>query len=334
MPASRVAVVVLNYHSTGQTVEAVLAVGSSQELDLRIVVVDNDVPGPDHEQLRAALAGAGLAVGAGPDSSVRLVASGGNLGYAAGNNIGIGAARAWSPEYIWLLNPDIRVAPGTLGGLLALFRAAPDAGAVGARVVLGGSEPVLVWSDGGTVDPVTGAAGNLHMGRPEAATPPSGIHAVDYVYGGCLLFRTAVLDTVGPLPEEYFMYFEETDWCRRVAAHGWRLLVDTRVRVVTTERAGGGMIAPHYLYYMSRNRIAFSRGLGVDARAALTVFRASFLRPWRDRVAAADPDWLPTFDDLVALAATDAADGVTGRRPEVESVPRPRSAAGTTDVAA
>lgn len=318
---------VLNYRDPLQTASAVSAVAASTELDLRIVVADNDAPGAAHDELADTLRGSGLPVGTGPDSSVRLLATGGNLGYAAGNNAGIAAAREWSPEFVWLLNPDIRVAPDTLRGLLAVFRAAPDAGAVGARVVLGGSDPAVIWSDGGTVDPRTGAAGNLHMGRPETSTPAGGIREVDYVYGGCLLFRTAVLDTVGPLPEQYFMYFEETDWCRRVAAHGWRLLVDGRVRVVTAERAGGGMIAPHYLYYMTRNRILFGRGLGVDDRAALTAFRASFLRPWRDRVAAADPGWVETFDELVTRAAFDADAGVTGRSLDVESVPRPRVAA-------
>ena len=323
MPGCRVAAIVLNYRSTPETVAAVLAVTAGTELDLRVVVVDNDAPGEAHDQLRAALAEAGLAVGDGAESSVRLVASGGNLGYAGGNNAGLRAAADWSPEFSWLLNPDIRVRPDTLAKLLAVFRAAPDAGAVGARVVLGGSEPPVIWSDGGTLDPRTGQAGNLHMGRPERSTPPRGVAEAAYVYGGCLLVRSAVPATVGLVPEEYFLYFEETDWCRRMAAHGWRVLVDQRIRVVTTARQAGGMIAPHYLYYMTRNRILFTRRLGVDQRASLSAFRASFLRPWRERVAAADPAWLETFDALVARAAQDAEADRFGRNTEVESVRGP-----------
>ncbi len=323
VPSTPVAVVVLNYRAAQETADCVLAVAAGKRLDLRVLVVDNAAPGPEHDELLAVLAAAGLDVGTGPDAGVRVVASGGNLGYAAGNNLGLRVAADWSPEFCWLLNPDIRVAPDTLDQLLAAMRAAPDAAAVGARVVLDGSDPLLIWSDGGSVDPATGQTRNLSMGRREDQVGPGGLREVDYVYGGCLLVRSSAASTVGPIPEDYFLYFEETDWCLRLAAAGWRLLTDTRARVLTLARPGGGLIAPHYLYYMARNRLVFANRHGYDERGGLSGFRRTFLRPWRERVAAADPSWLPTFDDLVSRAAHDAAAGRTGRAPWVESVPGP-----------
>jgi GT2 family glycosyltransferase len=343
--AALVAAVVLNYRSTDDTVACLRALTRGTYLDLRVVVVDNDAPGPDHDALRGALEAAGFRPGAGPDGSLRLVASGGNLGYAGGNNVGLACAADWRPEFTWLLNPDIRVAPDTLSLLLQAANRAPDAAAIGPRVVLAGSTPTVVWSDGGIVDVGTGKTGNRNMGRPESTTPGGGLHDVDFVYGGALLLRNTALAQAGPLSEEWFMYFEETDYCRRLARLGWRLMVEPRARV---ENHRGGPVGdseggstegavelprPHYLYYMTRNKIVFTRRYGFGERLALDEFQQSFLGPWRDRVAAGAPDWLPVFDDVVGRAVDDADAGRTGRNPAIEGVPapiaaRPVSAAG------
>ncbi len=322
-----VAAVVLNYRSTPDTVACVQALARSQQLDLRVVVVDNAAPGPEHEALRTALLDAGLRPGGGPDTSLRLVAAGGNLGYAGGNNVGLAAAADWSPEFSWLVNPDVRVAPDTLPLLLRAAGRAPDAGALGPRVVLAGSDPVVIWSDGGVVDAATGRTANLHMGRPEATTGGGGLHETDYVYGGALLLRRGALAEAGPLPEDWFLYFEETDYCRTLAALGWRLLVEPAARVENHRPAGDGLPRPHYLYYMTRNKIVFTRRHGFVERTALDEFQESFLGRWRDQVAALAPSWLPTFDDVVALAVADADAGRTGRSHAIEAVPPPVAAA-------
>lgn len=310
----------LNFHSPGETVACVRSLIRSHYLDLRIVVVDNDAPGPDHDALRVALEAAGLRVGDGPGHSLRLVASGGNLGYAGGNNVGLAAAAAWQPDFCWLVNPDIRVSPDTLTLLVEGMSRAPDTAAIGPRVILGGAKPPVIWSDGGIVDAATGRTGNRNMGRPEADTPPGGLRDVDSVYGGALLLRTTALAHAGPLPEEWFLYFEETDYCRRLAALGWRLLVEPGARVENHTATAGPKPRPHYLYYMTRNKILFTRRHGFAEQAALAEFRASFLDPWRRKVAAGATDWLGTFDELVAAAFADGEAGRFGRNPAVDAL--------------
>src|SRR3954447_19748903 len=100
---ARVAAIVLNYRHTEDTVACLAALQRSTCLDQRFLVVDNAAPGPAHDRLREAVA----AVTA-PATDVTVLATGGNLGYAGGNNVGIRRALERRPEFLLLVNPDLR----------------------------------------------------------------------------------------------------------------------------------------------------------------------------------------------------------------------------------
>jgi GT2 family glycosyltransferase len=336
---ARVATIVLNYRHTEDTVACLAALQRSTCLDQRFVVVDNDAPGPAHDRLRGAVTAATA-----PAGDVTVVATGGNLGYAGGNNVGIRRALERRPEFLLLVNPDLRVEPTTVERLLDAARAVPDAGALGPRIVHGDDAggrrgEARIWFDGGVFDRSrAGATTHLHMGRPEREMPPGPPRDVDYVTGACLLLRADAVRAVGLLPEDYFLYFEETDYNQQLAAAGWRLVVDSRARAVHHKRSSGDLPTPAYTYYMRRNKQLFARRMGLDEAAAVEEFRPVWIDPWRRNVATRAPHWSATFDALVAKAAADAAAGVTGpvdlsAYPVAEDVaPAPAAgAAGSTD---
>jgi GT2 family glycosyltransferase len=312
---ARVATIVLNYRHSEDTVACLAALQRSTCLDQRFVVVDNAAPGPGHDRLREAV----TAVTA-PAADVAVLATGGNLGYAAGNNAGIAVALERRPEFVLLVNPDLRVEPTTVERLLRAAAEVPDAGAIGPRIVHGSDDdaaeaagPVRIWFDGGVFDRAdAGATTHLHMGRPERELPPGGPRDVDYVTGACLLLRADAVRAVGPLPEDYFLYFEETDYNQQLAAAGWRLVVDSRARAVHHKRSSGDLPTPAYTYYMRRNKQLFARRMGIDETAAVDQFRRVWIDPWRRNVANRAPHWSATFDALIERATADAAAGVTG----------------------
>jgi len=307
----RVVAVVLHYDAPDDTLSCVAALRRSTMLDLAIVVVDN---GPQDDRSRD------LADRLGPQ--VTTIATGSNLGYAAGNNVGIRTALERRPEFVWVLNPDTEVAPTTLTSLLDTAGSHGDAGILGPRLVLGDGR---IASDGGIVDAARhGATSNRNAGRLAADTAAAGPRDVDYVSGAALLLRRSMLESVGLLPEDYFLYFEETDYCRAVQAAGWRTLVDDRVSIVHRKRSSGLLPTPYYLYYMTRNRMLFaSRHFDADPALVLADFETAFLTPWRSNVEQHAPGWLPQFDEIVSWALQDARSGVTGRQPRVELVPVP-----------
>jgi GT2 family glycosyltransferase len=298
-------VVVLNYKNTDDTLACLDSLERSDDLDLDIVVVDNGPEGPDFDELRDGVGRRG-----------ETIASGGNLGYAAGNNLGIARVMERGCDLVWVLNPDTLVEPSTLPMLREHLAAVPDCGVVGPRIVLPG-RPARIWFDGGLIDREIGAVRHLNAGKVADDVPPEVID-VDYVTGACMLVRRSMIEDIGPIPERYFLYYEETDWCVRAQRAGWRTMVDQRARMIHHKRSSDALPRPYYLYYMTRNRVLFAEeSLGVDGEAALRDLDEHFLGPWRERVAAREPSLLRAFDEIVELAKADGRARVTGERPDI-----------------
>lgn len=303
MRALETGVVILNYGDPADTLACLHTLELSQNLSLDVVVVDNAEDGPEHQDLKAAVG-----------DRATVLCSGGNLGYAAGNNVGIRHLLDKDVDYVWILNPDTRVEPTTLDLLLDELKRVPDCGIVGPRIVYPG-DPARIWFDGGIVDIEdhgSTAHVNLSVLESEAGAP----HAfdVDYVTGAAMLVRRRVFETVGLIPEQYFLYFEEVDFCRRTQAAGFRTRIDQRARLTHLKRSSGWLPTPYYLYYMTRNRYLFAQDcLGLDPELALDSLRHHFLTPWRLKVEQRAPSGLAEFDRLVEQATADARAGRCGR---------------------
>lgn len=315
----RVAVVVVHYRGPDDTVACVRSLQSGSFHDATVVVVDNDAEGPGTEALRAAL-----------EPDVRVVASGGNLGFAGGCNAGIRYALTARPEYVWLVNPDTLVERDTLEALVEAADRIPDAGLLAPRILDGRTSPARIWFDGGIVDVAAQRVAHRHAGRLEPDVPAGGPVDVDYATGAALLLRTALIDSIGLLPEDYFLYFEETDYCLRARATGWRVLVVPRARMLHNQRSHGEAPSPVYLYYMSRNRLAFFARWGARPGGPSVDALREWLAPWRAKVAARFPDWVGVFDRIVEEAIADAHAGVLGQRPDIAQIPAADAAAGSS----
>lgn len=309
LPSARVATVVLNYRDVDDTLACVRSLRAGLATDQRLIVVDNGPQGsPDAARLAEQLG-----------RHATVVSSGDNLGYAGGNNVGIRLALQQQPEFVWLVNPDLRVEPATLQQLLVTAGRIRDAGALGPRILHGGSDPARIWFDGGRFDAAgNGATGHVNDGRLEADTPPTPARDTDYVTGACLLLRADAVRHVGLLPEDYFLYFEETDYCRRLAGAGWRLVIDPQARAAHHKRSSGELPTVAYVYYMCRNKRVFAARNGIDPQVAMQHFDQVWIGPWRTKIARLAPSWVPVFDELVAMADADARAGSTGRRQDLD----------------
>jgi GT2 family glycosyltransferase len=154
---------------------------------------------------------------------VKLIRNIRNEGFARGTNQGAQASRG---TYLMFLNPDVVLFPACLSYLVEFMDEHPEAGMAG---------PKLVGSDGSLQ---TSAYPELTLGRefwrlfhldrfyPLAIYPLSrwetgAAHSVDVVQGACLILRRNAIQQVGLLDEEYFMYTEEVDLCRRLRRAGW-----------------------------------------------------------------------------------------------------------------
>ncbi|TAK68412.1 MAG: glycosyltransferase family 2 protein [Actinomycetota bacterium] len=294
----RVVAVVLHYGDPDDTVAAVRSIAAGSWLDATVAVVDNDEE-PDPDALRRRL-----------DPTVRYLPAGGNLGYAGGNNLGLQLARELGADYAWLVNPDARAGVDALAELVAAADATPTAALVGSRLVAG--TPARIRYDGAEIDVRSGETRLLREGMPADEAPAGAAIDTDYAHGASVLVRTARLPLLGLIPEQYFLYFEETDWALRARALGLRVLVAPRSVVVHERRSARRIPSAGYVYYMVRNREIFAATWGFDIDGARGV-TDQFVSGWRRRLAQARPDLLDRYDALVAAARADGAAGVVGR---------------------
>lgn len=197
-------------------------------------------------------------------SQVRLIESGANLGFAAGNNLAI---RQSAGRYVLLLNPDTELLPHALTELLLFMEAHPEAGGAGSRLLnpdhtlQPSCHPLpslrrefwrLLHLD------LLYAYGVYKMAGWNTAVP----RRVDIVQGASFLLRRTVLDAVGLLDDSYFMYSEEVDLCYRLSQAGWPLYWVPSSQVVhyggqSTRQVAARMFIELYrgkVYYFRKNR--------------------------------------------------------------------------------
>jgi GT2 family glycosyltransferase len=216
-----------------------------------------------------------------------------NGGFAAGVNIGLRRLFA-DPEIarVWLLNPDSLVPPGTPAAF-ATHDPGPFA-LMGGRVTYA-DPPDMIQIDGGTLNRRTGVTGNLNLGRSFATTPAPAAAEMDFVTGANFVASRAFWEHAGPMPEDYFLYYEEVDWALRRGDLPLALCPAARVY----HRAGtaigsptlGRPASPFSLYFKHRARLRFVRRHLPGARAtawAYTLAKAAQyrLKGWHEEARA------------------------------------------------
>ncbi len=237
-------VVLVNWRGAADTVECLESL-TRATIPLRVVVVDNasgdGSPGRiaawargEQPAVPASAAMAGFSTPPapkpvawqqrGPGESaddgawLTLIDSGGNLGFAGGNNVGLRFLLADPAiRYVWLLNNDTVAAPDAPAALVATLDAAPAAGMCGTVVRYYHRPDTLQALNGSRFNVWTGTSAGLASGAP-AATPFDAatiVRDTDFILGASLAVTRAFVATVGEMEEAYFLYYEEIDWAWR-----------------------------------------------------------------------------------------------------------------------
>jgi GT2 family glycosyltransferase len=221
----RLLAIILNYKTAAMTVRSLESlVPELREIEgARAVVVDNDSQDGSFEHIRAHVANRGLC------DLVEVVASGHNGGFGAGNNFAMRRALASAdpPAYVYLLNSDAFPEAGAVRALLDYMEGHPDVGITGSYVH--GTDGVPHHTAFQFPSALSELEGSLQLGLVSklladhvVALPiPEATRQVDWLAGASMMMRRQMLEEVGLFDETFFLYFEETDLCRRAALHGW-----------------------------------------------------------------------------------------------------------------
>jgi len=154
----------------------------------------------------------------------RVVALPKNIGFGAGNNRGLEVMRG---RHAVLLNSDTIVLPGGLEACVRFLDEHPDVGAVGPQLLNPDRTKQNCIHNSPTL--VSEIVGQSFLRRvfprrwPSKRVAYAGPVEVEAVLGACLFVRREVIAEIGLIDEDYFFFLEETDWCHRMRAAGWRV---------------------------------------------------------------------------------------------------------------
>jgi len=216
---------------------------------MEIIVVDNASTDGSVEIVRVEFPG------------VRLIANADNRGFPAANNQGIAVARG---RYVLLLNPDTEVVGDALATMVAFADANPDVGIVGPQLL---NPDGSVQSSRRRFPTLLIAFFESTWLQPYAPRrvleryyildqPDDVVLDVDWVKGAAMMARWEAIQQVGPMDEDFFMYSEELDWCRRFREAGWRVVYLPAAQIVHHEGKSSEQVVParHIRFQTSKVR--------------------------------------------------------------------------------
>jgi GT2 family glycosyltransferase len=245
--------VTLNFGSPDDTFDCVRSLLATGYPDLRVIVVDNGSSSEDREHLERQI-----------PPGVVLIQSDTNLGFSGGNNLGIRRALADGAEYVLLINNDAALAADALLVIARAVQAIPDLGILGGKIlVANGNGPTSeIWSAGGRWSPLRASGYTIGMGetdRGQYERPAP----MEFLTGCMWIVPREVFGTVGLMPEEFFLYGEDLDYCLNVRRAGYRVAYEPRA--VCYHKVSGShwhdrqRASPLLNYYTNRNRILIAR---------------------------------------------------------------------------
>lgn len=242
-----VAAVVLNWNNYDDTRACVESLQSLNPGTEHIVVVDNGSIDGSGERIDEEF------------SDVEVQFTGENLGFAGGMNAGIEYALDTAVDYLWLLNNDVVFwEKDVLTSLCTTLDRHDDVAGV-SPLIREYPETDDVWFWRGFVD----------WNRRYAAHDPPGefepeaigeFVSNDYITCCAFLVRASLVKQHGGFPTNYFLYYEDVDFCTRLREEGYRLLTVTDAVVHhRVSASSGSAIGPIPAYYLARNRVLFAR---------------------------------------------------------------------------
>ncbi len=242
---AHVAVILVNFHGTQDTIACVQSLRKSAYSEYTIYIVDNASGSGDVATLSQECPGA------------TVIANATNVGFAGGNNIGIARALQEGARFILLLNNDTIVEPSLLPGLLGALERNPAAGIAGAKIRYF-DRPSTLWFAGGVLNDRSGRGTHIGIGEEDQGQYDQE-KFVDFVTGCCLFVRREVIERIGMLDEEYFAYYEDSDFCLRARRAGFQVLFAPSARLLHKVSSSAVREGPVYLYFTLRNRLLFLR---------------------------------------------------------------------------
>lgn len=236
-----VSIITVNYRQEAITMDLMHSLAKITYPNFEVIVVDNASEKCIEFQLLEIL------------PRTTYIQSPKNLGFAGGNNLGIKVAKG---EYMLFLNNDTEVEKNFLEPLVELLVSNPKIGLVSPRLIYHNSGNTIQYAGASRIHPLTGRGHKIGWMEKDQGQYNE-IRKTQLGHGAAMLIPTKVIEEVGLMPEEFFLYYEEHDWTEQIKRAGYEVYYNGLSKIYHKESVSVGRYSDLKVYYLTRNRILF-----------------------------------------------------------------------------
>jgi GT2 family glycosyltransferase len=241
----KVSVITVNFNQASITEDLLQSLSSNNHYPLtELIVVDN-----------------GSTINPVPEWIVKyphicFIRSEWNLGFAGGNNLGIQKAKG---DYLFFINNDTEVTNGLIDKLAGVLDTHAEVGMVSPKIKFYDAPQVLQYAGFTKMNYFTARNSCIgYMERDQGQYDETG-GPTAFVHGAAMMVRTEAVQKAGMMAENFFLYYEEMDWCERIKRAGYTIWMEPEAVIYHKESMSVGKKSALKEFFMNRNRILFIR---------------------------------------------------------------------------
>lgn len=235
-------IITVNYNGLKDTCELIKSLQTHISLSYEIIVVDNASKINEADILQEKY------------PHIITIRSEENLGFSGGNNLGIRKAKG---KYIFLLNNDTFVDEDAFHYLIERLESSPRIGAVSPKIKFAFHPRNIQFAGYLPLSVVTLRNDLIGFGEEDNGQYESPC-ATSYCHGAAMMIKKEVIEKVGSMPQIYFLYYEELDWCSQITKAGYELWYEPRCTVYHKESQSTGQQSYLRTFYLTRNRLLYA----------------------------------------------------------------------------
>lgn len=258
----KVVIIILNWNGWQDTIECLKSLNKVDYDNFEVVVVDNGSTNNSTQKINDFVKSFKFKFSPFGRSPARRQVSvfsfRENKGFAGGVNAVLRKFPMPDSKYILLLNNDTTVNSDFLTELIKVVESDEKIGIAGPMIYFY-DKPDYINSAGNTVNWLMNKGEYIGYNDKDAGQFGDKPYEVDYISGACLLVKKEVIDKIGLMPEEYFLYYEDTDWNFRAKKAGYKSILIPAAKIWHKESASAKKIGAKYVYYHVRNGILFNK---------------------------------------------------------------------------
>jgi len=235
--------ITINYNGLNDTIELIQSINHNcTGFNYEIIVVDNGSVNDETKEIKKLF------------QNISTIRSEINLGFSGGNNLGIKSAKG---RYIFLINNDTLIIDNSILELLKFMDSQEDAAAASPKIRFFNPEGFIQFA-GYTKLSKFSIRNKLIGFNEKDESQYKIVTQTPYTHGAAMIVRRSVIEKIGLMPEIYFLYYEELDWCTAMTNQGYKLWYFPGATVIHKESQSTGQGSYLRSFYVVRNRMLYS----------------------------------------------------------------------------